>query len=50
MEDLHQSAALKPNEVIQNLREDSQHLFVLFYCQHSLAISGDVIEIVPARK
>ncbi len=47
MNELYRAAALKPNETLQNLRQDSATRIYIVYCTHSLTISGDVIEVTP---
>jgi hypothetical protein len=45
---LHKDAALKPNEVLENIREDHTiTAYLVFYCTITLTISGDVIELIP---
>ncbi len=48
MDALHKSAALKTNEVLEDLREDHTITSYLgFYCTFVLTISADVIELIP---
>jgi hypothetical protein len=45
---LHKDAALKPNEVLENIREDHTiTAYLVFYCTITLTISADVIELIP---
>jgi hypothetical protein len=45
---LHKDAALKPNEVLENIREDHTiTAYLVFYCTIMLTISADVIELLP---
>lgn len=48
MEDLYQSAQLRPNQTILNLREDHKAVsYVGFYCNWNVTVSGDVFEFTP---
>ena len=48
MENLHQSAGLKQNQLVLNLREDHTLLtYFLFACNYAVTISGDVTEFGP---
>jgi hypothetical protein len=50
MAEIHKAAALQPNQVLENLREDHTYRSWLgFYCTTTLTISGDVIELVPTK-
>lgn len=49
MNELYAAAALKPNEALQNLREDHSFRFYLFYCKNTLTVSGDVMELTPKQ-
>ncbi len=49
MEALYGSAQLKTNEVLTNFREDEVFSWFLgFYCQKTLTISADVIDVTPS--
>jgi hypothetical protein len=48
MAELHKHAALHPNEVLENLREDHGiTAYLVFYCITTLTISADVIQLLP---
>ncbi|KFA89568.1 hypothetical protein [Archangium violaceum] len=47
LRDLYASAKLQPNQVVMDLREHHAiHSFV-FYCSHSITISGYVFQLSP---
>ena len=47
LNEVYRYAALKTNETLQNLREDHEFRFYLFYCNHILTVSGDVVSLMP---
>jgi len=48
MDDLYAHAALGPNQTVNNLREDHQSVWYLFFfCNDRLTVSGDVVEFTP---
>lgn len=51
MKRIHQKARIRRNQVLMNLREDFQFTTYLgFFCTYRLTISGDVMELIPARR
>jgi hypothetical protein len=49
MRALNTSARLANNQIVANLREDHSVRTYLLYCVHTVTISGDVLELSPAR-
>lgn len=48
MAELHAAAQLKPNQILENIREDhTVTAWLMFYCTQTLTLSADVIEVVP---
>ncbi|WP_375770753.1 hypothetical protein NR798_07585 [Archangium gephyra] len=48
MRNLYAAAQLEPNQVVMNLREDHTIRSFVFYCSHTVHISGDVFQLTPA--
>lgn len=48
MKELHDDAKLKPNQVLENIREDHSVMCALIFGITKLTVSADVIEIIYA--
>lgn len=49
MVQLHRMAALQPNQVLENIREDHESTaYLVFFCTKTLTLSADVVELTPA--
>ena len=50
MHEMYDEAKLQPNQTVLNLREDHETTTYLgLYCNYSLTISGDKVEMTPAK-
>jgi hypothetical protein len=47
MKELHAEAQLKPNQLLENIREDHSFAFYFFFCTSTLTLSADVTELYP---